>query len=418
MEPPLIYNLFPRLAGHMGQWPAHARRALEMGFNWIFVNPIQYPGFSGSLYAVKDVYRLNPLFVPPGTTDPDQALRHTLDELHRLGLKVMLDLVINHTAKDSPLVAAHPDWFRRDGSGAVVSPSAIDPADTRRVTVWGDLAEVDNAGSPDRQGLWAFWTAAADHYLDLGFDGFRCDAAYKVPRELWEHLIGAARRRRLETVFVAETLGCRLPEVRSLAGAGFDYLLNSSKWWTFDAPWCLEQHEQFGRIAPSIAFPESHDTPRLMAETGGLLAVQKQRYAFAACFSTGLLMPVGYELGFTKKLDVVRTTPADWEQSGIDIGPFVRRVNRLKLGSAVLGAEGQWTMLSRADLPTIVLRKTEAQAQAVVAINKDWHAPQTCLLPPGLAGRMLRPFREDAGPAPLPDRPIELGPAEVVLIVS
>ena len=39
-----------------------------MGFNWIFLNPIHYPGFSGSLYAVKDYYALNPLFVTaPGT---------------------------------------------------------------------------------------------------------------------------------------------------------------------------------------------------------------------------------------------------------------------------------------------------------------------------------------------------------------
>lgn len=58
MSAPIIYNLFPRLVGHMGRWSAHAGRAREMGFNWLFLNPIQYPGFSGSLYAVKDLYRL------------------------------------------------------------------------------------------------------------------------------------------------------------------------------------------------------------------------------------------------------------------------------------------------------------------------------------------------------------------------
>ncbi len=33
-----------------------------MGFNAVYINPFHYPGFSGSLYAVKDYYRLNPRF--------------------------------------------------------------------------------------------------------------------------------------------------------------------------------------------------------------------------------------------------------------------------------------------------------------------------------------------------------------------
>ena len=70
MQEMIIYNLFPRLAGDMRAWDAHLDRAAEMGFDWVFINPIQYPGFSGSLYAVKDFYRLNPSFIPEGVSDP------------------------------------------------------------------------------------------------------------------------------------------------------------------------------------------------------------------------------------------------------------------------------------------------------------------------------------------------------------
>ena len=66
-----------------------------------------------------------------------------------------------------------------------------------------------------------------EYYVNLGFDGFRCDAAYKVPAELWAQLIGAARRKNPDACFVAETLGCRLSEVTGLATAGFDYLFNA-----------------------------------------------------------------------------------------------------------------------------------------------------------------------------------------------
>ena len=51
-----------------------------------------------------------------------------------------------------------------------------------------------------------------------------------------------------------------------LAEAGFDYLYNSVKWWDFESPWLLEQYEAYRHIAPSIGFPESHDTKRLVTE--------------------------------------------------------------------------------------------------------------------------------------------------------
>jgi glycosidase len=57
-----IYNLFPTLAGPIAGWTDELPRIAAMGFNAVYVNPFHYPGFSGSLYAVKDYYRLNPRF--------------------------------------------------------------------------------------------------------------------------------------------------------------------------------------------------------------------------------------------------------------------------------------------------------------------------------------------------------------------
>jgi starch synthase (maltosyl-transferring) len=424
--PIIIYNLFPRLVGHMGRWAAHAGRAREMGFNWIYVNPVQYPGFSGSLYAVKDHHRMNPLFVPPGVHDGMGELRATIETLHHQGLRVMMDLVINHTAKDSDLTLEHPEWYKRDEKGEVLSPFAIDPADARKKTVWGDLAEIDNKDTPDREGLWRYWGELLLYYQKLGFDGFRCDAAYKVPGDLWKRLIGAARRLRPEAVFCAETLGCRIAEVEQLSGAGFDFLFNSSKWWAFDEPWCLEQHEEFGKIAPSIAFPESHDTERLMDESGGMVQVQKQRYLFAAVFSAGLLMPIGYELGFRKSVNVVRTIPEDWEETGLDLSPFVREVNRLKAQTPILGVEGHFSVVGDLRGQTaVLLKRQEGLDPALILVNKDKHAPQPLQLAPlagrlparGRGPRLLRPF-VGGEPLPLPGSGVlSLEPAEIALVL-
>ena len=67
-------------------------------------------------------------------------------------------------------------------------------------------------------------------------------------------------------MFCAETVGAPKEAVLALADAGFDYLFNSVKWWDFESPWLLDQYEAFRHIAPSIGFPESHDTERLVTE--------------------------------------------------------------------------------------------------------------------------------------------------------
>jgi starch synthase (maltosyl-transferring) len=427
---PIIYSLFPRLAGSMPKWLEHSQRAADMGFNWLHINPVHYPGFSGSLYAVKDFYKLNPLFIPDGCADPMEELRRTIAAMHDQGLKVMMDLVVNHTAKDSPLIKEHPSWFRKDADGYVVSPSAIDPADSRKVTVWGDLAEVDNANSAERQELWAYWTALVQFCLDLGFDGFRCDAAYKVPSRLWQLLISAGRKRNSDVLFVAETLGCRLAEVRGLRAAGFDYLFNSSKWWNFDQRWAIEQHAEFSEIAPSVSFPETHDTHRLFHDTEGAVQVQKQRYVLAAAFASGVLMPIGYEHCFKKKLDVVESSPDDWEDHGPDLSPFIGAVNSLFERLETFGVEGRWEVQTDLESPTTVLSKRErGKAPLLLAVNKDWHAKQVVQLV-GLerlfAGKPCQTYRvfgdrtESSGA--VVTEPIEaageitLGPAEIVLI--
>jgi starch synthase (maltosyl-transferring) len=191
------------------------------------VNAFHQAGYSGSLYSVKDYYTIDARLVNGGVP-PGEQLAAMLREASGLGLSVMMDLVINHTAFDSPLVGEHPEWFRRDDKGRIVHPGA---KDGKRRVVWRDLAEVDNAGSPEREALWAYWRSLALHYAGMGFRGFRCDAAYQVPEALWRDLIGAVKAHYTDTLCLAETLGCTPAQTLDTARAGFDFIFNSSKWW-------------------------------------------------------------------------------------------------------------------------------------------------------------------------------------------
>ena len=105
----------------------------------------------------------------------------------------MTDLVIDHTARDSRLAGERPELFQRDENGELRSPYAIDPDDRTKRTVWTDLAKLDYDTVPARRALTEYWDRYIAHVQGLGVRGFRCDAAYKVPPEVWRDLIGAAR---------------------------------------------------------------------------------------------------------------------------------------------------------------------------------------------------------------------------------
>ncbi len=367
----ILYNLFPLLAGPFGRWNEHFTRAATMGFNWVYVNPIQKLGASRSLYSIADYFQLNPAFVDPANpAAAEEQCRQMTAQGRAAGLQLMTDLVINHSAYDSPLTREHPEWFEREPGGRIAN--AFCQHGSERV-VWTDLAQFDHEHTPDKEGLYRYCLRVVEHLIGLGFIGFRCDAAYQVPPAFWQRLIREVKSRHPEACFVAETLGCSIDETRDTARAGFDYVFNSSKWWDMQGWWLIEQYNLIRETAPSISFPESHDTPRLAAEFNGNLAAVKQRYLFSALFSAGVMMPMGFEYGFHKPLHVVHTTPNDWQVNGVDLTPFITRVNAIKQRFPVFREESPVNILPCNNPNILLMWKASARHkdEALLILNKD-----------------------------------------------
>jgi starch synthase (maltosyl-transferring) len=411
---PRIYDLFPRLAGSVGAWAQHLPRISGMGFDWVYVNSFHVTGRSGSLYAVSDPFALNPDFANAGGSG-DEALRQFTSSAARYGLKAMMDLTIAYLARDSQVAAEHPAWFRRRPDGDIDSPGP-----------WGDLAAVDYGTAAPRAEIVAFWRRYISHYRTLGFAGFICKSAHLVPADVWRALLGAARAEG-EILFVADTVGAPIEDAERLAGAGFDYLFNSMKWWDLRADWALDQQARLRAIAPTIAFPERHDTPRLAAGAGtddraAIEARLKFQLSLAALCSAGWMMPIGAEYGFTRPLDVVHTRPADWEPERVDLTQYVAALNAARTRSHAVNREGVERRITGRDQPVVGLLRLsgdhllESDSAALLVLNPDAGAAHT--VDPGLllaetGGRFGRwsDLTPAHTPVPLePGQTLSLGP--------
>lgn len=371
----IIYNLFPLLAGKFPDWQPHLQRAADLNFDWVFINPIQYPGFSGSLYSIKDYFRLNPLFVDETDSRTElEQFKRVAAQADALGLKLMVDLVVSHCAFDSELLTEKPAWFRRE-KGKVVHPSC---QEGKHVVVWKDLAQFEHVKNRDEEGLFKYLARVVEFLVNLGIQGFRCDAAYQVPEKFWRRLIAETKRKHPDVVFLAETLGCSPLETARTAKAGFEFIFNSSKWWDFSSPWLLEQYNLTRDTARSISFPESHDTPRLAEELHGNVDALKRNYLFSALYSAGVMIPIGFEFGFRQRLHVADTRPTHWETAGVDLTAFIKNVNRVKAENPVFHEDAPTEILPT-DNPNILLLwkgSLNARQEALLILNKDPHNQQ------------------------------------------
>lgn len=172
----------------------------ELGVEALWLTPIQ-PSPSYHKYDVVDYYSIEPEY---GTLDD---FKHLLSEAHARGIKIILDLVINHTS------VRHP-WFVESAKGKSnryrnyynwKSPEEIEALGiaTREATpdTWERKPWHDAVGNTEKYyGL--FWKGMPDlncdhppvrqaiyeigrYWLEMGVDGFRLDAARHIYPE-WE----------------------------------------------------------------------------------------------------------------------------------------------------------------------------------------------------------------------------------------
>lgn len=173
----VLYQLNTRQFTPEGTFAAARKqlpRLAAMGVDIIWLMPIHpigevnRKGSLGSPYAVRDYRAVNP------ELGSEADFRAFVAEAHRLGLKVILDWVANHSAYDNPLTQSHPEWYTRTPEGALTSPAGTD---------WSDVADFDYSQSSLRR----YMTESLVYWVrEFGVDGYRADVAGYVPTDFWE----------------------------------------------------------------------------------------------------------------------------------------------------------------------------------------------------------------------------------------
>ena len=169
-----IYQIFPRCyssEGTLRKVIDDLDRIQDLGFTILYFLPLHEPGIvnrkgtCGSPYSIRDYYKI----------DPSIGTMEDFDELvnlaHQKGLKIMTDIVINHTACDSVWSKTHPEYYLLDEDGKP----------TRKVADWSDIIDLKYE-NPDVQDelieMLKFWA-------NKGVDAFRCDVSPLVPIDFW-----------------------------------------------------------------------------------------------------------------------------------------------------------------------------------------------------------------------------------------
>ena len=132
----VIYSIYVRNYSEEGTFLEVEKdldRIKGLGVDIIWFLPI-YPigqekrkGILGSPYAIADYRKVNPEL---GTMDD---FKHLVEGIRTRGMRVMLDIVYNHTSPDSWLAKNHPEYFYKTPEGEMGN----------RVGDWGDIVDLD-----------------------------------------------------------------------------------------------------------------------------------------------------------------------------------------------------------------------------------------------------------------------------------
>ena len=308
----IIYQIFVRNYSKEGTFNAvtqDLKRIKDLGVDIIYLCPIheigevRRKGTYGSPYAVKDYYSITPDY---GTLDDFKSL---INKVHELGMKIIIDMVFNHTSPDSVMLKEHPDYyFYRNGKNA------------NKVGDWSDIIDLETSLESTQNYL----VDVLKYWKSIGVDGFRFDVASMVNINVFKKAREALPK---ETIFLAESISTSFYEYLDKTGVYvtsdddlmpyFDYEYNYD--WYHDLEDYLLGQKSIDDLINNINIDknirtnclENHDRDRIASlamNNKALLSL----LAFSFFLKGSAFIYMGQEYGIKHKPELFEKDPVDW----------------------------------------------------------------------------------------------------------
>ena len=362
----VIYEIYPRAFSQQGTFNAITTRLdelKELGVTILWLMPIhpigqeKKKGTIGSPYAVRDYYGINPDY---GTADD---LKRLVRGAHARGLKVIIDIVANHTSWDSVLMK-HPEYYKHDAQGNITYPHD-----------WYDIAALNY----ENQELRRYMTDMLKHWIrEFDLDGFRCDVAGEVPTDFWENARRELEQIKPDIVMLAEA---HKPELQVTAfdldyswplhSALTNVLQGRGRASNLRDEWEKEVKE-WPRGALHMRFSDNHDERRAIARFGEQGALAASVFVFTL---DGVPMIYnGMEVGDTTESGapaLFEKLPIFWPiaERRPEFPKFYKQMMAMRKGSVAL-RRGTLEWLKNSDESRVVTFVRRAPGDEVlVAIN-------------------------------------------------
>lgn len=354
----------------------HLPRLRELGIDILWLMPVhpigvkERKGTLGSYYAISDYCAVNPEY---GTMADFEAF---LDRAHRLGLRVILDCVANHTSPDARWINECPaDWYVRDSLGNTVVNYD-----------WTDIAELNY----DNRDVWDAMQEVMRFWMRKGIDGFRCDMACEVPFEFWKETISGLRAEWPDIYMLAEGEDPRLHTI-----AGFDasyawelhHLLNDIAKGDKNVADLLGYIEKDASVMPSDAlrlmFTSNHDENSWAGtefERMGDAAEAMSVLTFTLPCGQPLIY-TGQEMGLDKRFLFFEKDPVPAWEENVHTG-FYKKMTGLRHRHSALAAGrdgGSFEVISTEDNTLVFSRTAPGDTVTVkVQLKAPWQYEISC----------------------------------------
>lgn len=268
-----------------------------------------YGAFHG--YWTEDLNRVEPRF------GDEALLRRLADELHQRGMRLYLDLVLNHVGPETTLTRTHPDWFHHQGS----------------ITDFGDTTQLESrdvSGLPDlaqeNEDVYRTLLNASLGWIDrVHPDGFRLDAVKHIPLAFWSRFNRAVHEHAGPGFqLLGEALDgdpARLAKLQR--EGGFDALFDFPTGFALNDVYCKDQDP--GKLAAILSLDrlyadsdalvtllDDHDLPRVATSCGGDLGKVEQALTALIALRGTPALTYGTEAGLTGAKEPENRADMNW----------------------------------------------------------------------------------------------------------